>query len=208
MLRSAGLAFVLGVGLLGLGCSRAADRPPAAVGVTTTMAALQPTPKEGAVARSLARLRGPRKALAVIYVLTPKVAANATGRPDDEIDTVVRYLLRREIDASPDFAVAPFDPAVPPPNAAALGDLSAISLVVDVGAFEYDSDGLHASVRVRALSYPDGLVLRETSKRVTKTDAKAKSRADEDQLLELAVKLAAEQTIASAPAFLVQTSRR
>ncbi len=129
---------------------------------------------------------------AKFYVALSPVA-NATGRPQGEIDRVVLAAIRAKLDALGAYQIAP-EKESPEAARAAMKKrkMKGFYLAIGVDKFDYDGGNLRVKVKVAVFSYPGKDLRGEVPAGLTQTGVRPGDKAAEDNLMNMAAGRAAE----------------
>lgn len=137
------------------------------------------------------------------YYVALSNVSNSTGRGQSEVDKIVIAAMRKKLDAAGSMQIAP---ASETPDAARgvlkKRKLKGFYLSIAVDKFDYRGGQLKVRVKVGVFTYPGKSLLGNLDRTLTKEGVRPNDASAEDQLLDLAAALAAEQFAQNASAFL------
>jgi hypothetical protein len=127
------------------------------------------------------------------YYVSLSPVANATGRPQPEIDRVVLEAIRAKLDELGGYQIAP---AKETPDAARAAmskrKLKGFYLAIGVDKFDYSDGNLRVKVKVAVFSYPGKDLRGEVPAGITQQGVRPGDKASEDNLVNMAAGRAIE----------------
>jgi hypothetical protein len=137
------------------------------------------------------------------YYVALSSVSNSTGRGQSDVDRLVVKAIRAKLEAAGTMQLAPSAESAD----AARGvlkkrKLKGFYLSVAVDKFDYSGGHLKVRVKVGVFTYPGKSLLGNVDRALTKEGVRSGDASAEDQLMELAAGLAAEQFAQNASAFL------
>lgn len=137
------------------------------------------------------------------YYVALSSVSNSTGRGQSEVERLVIKAIRAKLEAAGSMQLAPSSES---PDAARgvlkKRKLKGFYLSVAVDKFDYSGGHLKVRVKVGVFTYPGKSLLGNVDRALTKEGVRGSDASSEDQLMELAAGLAAEQFAQNASAFL------
>jgi hypothetical protein len=136
------------------------------------------------------------------YYIALSTVANATGRPQSEVESVVLKALRSKLESAKTMQLAPTKET---PSAArsviSKRKLKGFYLAIAVDRFDYSNGNLRVRVKLGIFTYPGKSLIGDSDKTLTKGGIGTADKASEDTLMDLAASLVGEQFAQSASAF-------
>lgn len=129
---------------------------------------------------------------AKVYVSVGKTN-NKTGRPNPDVDALVREAMSRKLASMDGYAVAPAGESAAAAKRVVEGKgLKGFQLLTTVDAPKYDGDKLTVTLRVVMTTYPGKDIKGEFSPRLTQSGTSPNDKESEDTLIKMAIERAIE----------------